>query len=65
MKTSHALLAILGAAAAGVAVGILTAPRKGSETREQIKDFIKTRYPQLKEKSLDAIVKQIAGEIDE
>ena len=33
MKTSTLLLTVLGAAAAGVAVGLMIAPEKGSETR--------------------------------
>ncbi|RAW01764.1 YtxH domain-containing protein [Pseudochryseolinea flava] len=37
MTTSKLLLGILGAAAAGVIVGILIAPEKGSDLRESIK----------------------------
>ncbi|MCL9806253.1 YtxH domain-containing protein [Flavobacterium amniphilum] len=36
MKTSHIVLGLLGAAAAGAALGILLAPDKGSETRKKI-----------------------------
>lgn len=35
-KTSKLLLGVLGAAAAGVVVGLLIAPDKGSETRKKI-----------------------------
>ena len=35
-KTSNLLLGVLGAAAAGVVVGLLIAPDKGSETRKKI-----------------------------
>lgn len=34
---SKILLGILGAAAAGVVVGLLIAPQKGSDTRQQVK----------------------------
>lgn len=36
MNTGKALLAVLAAAAAGVAVGMLFAPDKGTETRKKI-----------------------------
>ena len=36
MKTSTLLITVLGAAAAGVVVGLLIAPDKGSETRKKI-----------------------------
>jgi gas vesicle protein len=35
-KTSKVLLGVLGAAAAGVVVGLLIAPEKGAETRKKI-----------------------------
>lgn len=36
MKATKLLLGVLGAAAAGVAIGLLIAPDKGSETRKKI-----------------------------
>ncbi len=39
---SQMLLAVLGAAVAGVAVGYLTAPKSGVETRAQLKGIAKT-----------------------
>lgn len=38
MKTSTLLLTVIGAAAAGVVVGLLIAPEKGSETRRIISE---------------------------
>ena len=37
-KNSKLLLGILGAVAAGVAIGLLIAPEKGKEVRKKIKD---------------------------
>lgn len=51
MKTSNLLLTVLGAAAAGVAVGLLIAPEKGSETRR----ILKTKAEDLKTKASDLI----------
>ena len=36
-KQSNILLGVLGAAAAGLAIGLLIAPDKGSETRSRLK----------------------------
>ena len=36
MKTSKTILGILGAAAAGVAIGMLFAPDKGTNTRKKL-----------------------------
>lgn len=37
-STSKIILGLLAAAAAGAAIGVLFAPAKGSDTRQQIKD---------------------------
>lgn len=37
-STSKIILGLLAAAAAGAAMGVLFAPAKGSDTRQQIKD---------------------------
>lgn len=63
MKAFHVILAVAGAAAAGLAVGLLTAPRKGAETRDDIIDFIKSHCPGIKENKLQEIADQIAEEL--
>ena len=65
MKALHVILAVAGAAVAGAAAGILLAPRKGEETRENIVDFVKSPYPGVKQNRLEALADQIAREVKE
>ncbi|KAF2341405.1 YtxH domain-containing protein [Flavobacterium tistrianum] len=60
MKTSTTILGILGAAAAGAAIGVLFAPDKGSNTRKKIKDKSKDYGDNLKTK-FDGIVNTITS----
>jgi gas vesicle protein len=53
MKTGKVLLALLGGAAAGLAIGILFAPAKGSETREKLMDSFDGLSGNLKDKATD------------
>jgi gas vesicle protein len=53
MKTGKVLLALLGGAAAGLAIGILFAPAKGSETREKLMDSFDGLTGNLKDKATD------------
>ena len=59
MKTSSTILGILGAAAAGVFLGVLFAPDKGSNTRKKITDKSKDYGDNLKGK-FDGIVSSIS-----
>ena len=56
--TSKILISFLAGAAAGLAVGILMAPNKGSDTRKRIKD----RFTDL-EKGLESSVEQKFSDI--
>jgi gas vesicle protein len=53
MKTGKVLLALLGGAAAGLAIGILFAPAKGSETREKLMDGFDDLTDNLRGKAND------------
>lgn len=65
MKALNVILAAAGGVAVGAALGVLFAPRAGSETRDAVKDFIKAKCPALKNKQLNALAEKISKEIEE
>ncbi len=64
MKALNIILAVVGGAVAGAAVGMLFAPKKGEDTRDQIKHYLKSKGIYLKKDKLDALVDDIAAEIN-
>ncbi|MDE7125411.1 MAG: YtxH domain-containing protein [Muribaculaceae bacterium] len=65
MKNLGIVIAALAGVAAGAALGVLFAPRSGQDTRDQIKDFVKSHCPKMKKERLEALADQIAEEIRE
>lgn len=65
MKGLPIVIAALGGALVGAAAALLLAPAKGSETRDAIKDFIRSHIPGIKDKELESLADQIAEEIKE
>lgn len=65
MRTVHVILALAGAAAAGALAGLLLAPRKGEETRKNVRDFVLSHAPGLKDRRLECLANQIAREVKE
>lgn len=63
MKNLSIIMAVLGGAVAGAALGLLLAPEKGEKTRKQIADFVKDKCPLIKKDRLEQIVDEIAAEI--
>ena len=63
MKGLNVLAAFLGGAVVGAAVGILSAPEKGEDTRQKIADILRKKGIRLNRNEMEDLVDEIASEI--
>ncbi len=61
MKAFNILLAVVGGAVAGAAVGL---PQKGSTTRDEIVKYLKSKGVKLHPSKIEELADQIAEDIE-
>ncbi len=63
MKNLDIVLAVIGGALVGASLGLLFAPKKGDDLRDDILAYLKEKGVNLKKSKLDKLVDELQEEI--
>lgn len=63
MKNLDIVLAVVGGALVGASLGLLFAPKKGDDLRDDIAGYLKSKGIDLKKSKLDRLVDELQEEI--
>lgn len=61
MKNLDIVLAVVGGALVGASLGLLFAPKKGEDLRDEIAAYLKSKGIALKKQKLDKLVEELEG----
>ena len=63
MKSLDIILAVVGGALVGASLGLLFAPKKGEDMRDEIVNYLESKGIKLKKSKLDQLVGELQEEV--